>query len=345
MDDLTSRQKKILQLVIESYIATSVPVASRMIAQKRWVALSPASIRHEMGALEERGYLTHPHTSAGRTPTDKGYHCYVHEMIREEPVSASFLDLISREMEGKIGNLESLIEHASRILSAITEETVLVSAPTLEELCLKELNLVSLSETRLLAVWRTTSGLIQNCWVEMEEAICSGERERIRNFINAELAGEPIDRLGEKLTSKMELRRDSLKRLYERALQVIQEGIPQWFLPRLHVEGSHYILKQPEFQDLKKFRLLIETLEEKTDLIHLLTGFSVAEGVRVAIGEKELSKNIWDCSLISAPYGAQGKSLGVVSVLGPRRMRYGRLMGLVHRMAGEISEALERWRL
>lgn len=342
-EELTPRQKEILTRIIESHIATTLPVGSKTLAERYGFSLSPASVRHEMGVLEEQGYLTHPHPSAGRVPTDKGYRFYVTEGVTEEPVPSRFLDLMARGTAGKIENLESLMERVSSILSAMAEEAVLLISPKFQELYLKELSLVPLDPMRLLAVWCTTSGVVQNCLVEMEEPVSFEEVIRIRNLINEELAGEPIASLEEELVRRIQSRRDSLKRLYERTLEIVRESLPHWGIQRLFVEGSRYVLNQPEFQDLKKFQRLIATLEERSSLIELLMQQLQGSKVRVAIGEKDLSKDIWDCSLVSAPYVWCGKYVGVVGVLGPRRMPYGRIMGLVHRMADEMSQALARW--
>lgn len=246
-EELTSRQKEILKRLIESYITTTLPVGSKTLAGRYGFSLSPASVRHEMGVLEERGYLTHPHPSAGRVPTDKGYRFYVEEAVDEEPVPEELLLPITREMRGGVSSFETMMERVSHILSRVAEEAVLILSP--------------------------------------------GDRG----------------------------------------------------MPRLFVEGSRYILNQPEFHDLKKLQLLITTLEEKSNLIDLLADRPLEEGIHVAIGEKELSKEIWDCSLVSAPYGWHGRQVGAVGILGPRRMPYGRIMGLVHQMAGEMSHVLARW--
>lgn len=297
-----------------------------------------------MGALEELGYLSHPHTSAGRVPTDQGYQFYVKERVAEEPLPTAWVDLISREIRGKIENLENLMERASRILSAMAEEAaLLVISPNREELYLKELNLIPFDATRILAVWCSTSGYFHTSLVEMEEPVALMEMERIRSFINQELVGEPIENLEAELLRRLESKRDSLRHLYERTLQIIRESMKGVGVPRIFVEGSRYILRQPEFQDVRKLQLLMTTLEEKTNLIDFFSSPPLKSGVRVAIGEKELSKDIWDCSLVSAPYLWQGKYGGSVGVLGPRRMRYGRMIGLVRQMAGEIGEALARW--
>ncbi len=340
---ITSRQKEILTHIIESHIATTLPVGSKTLAGRYGLNLSPASVRHEMGVLEEQGYLTHPHPSAGRVPTDKGYRFYVTEGVTEEPVPRELLDLMTRETAGRIENLESLMGRVSRILSAMAEEAVLLVSPKLQELYLKELSLVPLDPNRLLAVWCTTSGVVQNCLVEMGEPVTFEEVVRIRNLINEELAGEPIASLEEELARRIRSRRDSLRRLYEQTLEIVQGSLPHWGIPRLFVEGSRYVLNQPEFQDLKKFQLLIAALEEKSSLTEFLMQQLQEGKVHVAIGEKDLSKDIWDCSLVSAPYVWYGKQVGAVGVLGPRRMPYGRIMGLVHRMADEISHALARW--
>lgn len=344
MDELTSRQKEILIRTIESYIETILPVGSRTLTERYPFCLSPASVRHELGVLEEQGYLSHPHTSAGRIPTDKGYRLYAEEAVSEEPVSEAFLELISREMEGRAKNLDTLLERASRVLSTMAEEAVLMVLPTLRPLHLKELNLLLLDENRVLAVWCSTSGLIQDCLIVMEEPVSPEELDRIRNFINEELAGTAIEALETELLKKIEARRDSLRRLYEKTLRIVRESLPYWEVPRVFVEGSRYVLNQPEFQDVEKFRNLVAALEEKPALIRLVSREPRSEGkVHIAIGAKELSRDIWDCSLISSSYQWRGRWAGAFGILGPRRMPYGRMIGLVRQMAGQISQTLERW--
>ena len=151
-----------------------------------------------------------------------------------------------------------------------------------------------------------------------------------------------MEALEAELLKKIRARQDSLRRLYLRALEVVRESAPQWSRPRLFVEGTRYVLNQPEFQDLEKFRLFMDTVEEKSDLIQLLNQHPGEQGFHVAIGEKELSDRIWDCALVSSPYQYRGRSVGRVAVLGPRRMPYGRIIGLVKQMAREVSRALER---
>lgn len=343
MEDLSQRQKQILARVIECYIRTTLPVGSQTLVEQYDLSLSPATLRYEMGNLEVRGYLTHPHTSAGRIPTDRGYRFYVRELVTEEPPSESLLELISREMRHQIENLESFIERSSRVLSAMAEETVLVISPELAELYFKEINLVPLDPARLLAVWCSTSGLVQNCVVEIGSPLSHEEVRRIQNFINQELSGEPMHSLEEALRKRVRGERDSLRRLYEETLHIVHKSMVQWEEPRVFVEGSRYILNQPEFQDVKKFQRLITTLEEKSSLVDLLKHRPSPEGIHVAIGEKELSSDIWDCALVSAPYLLRGRRVGMLGILGPRRMPYGRMMGLAHRMADEITRALDRW--
>ena len=235
------------------------------------------------------------------------------------------------------------MERASHILSAVAEEAVLMTSPQIRELYLKEFSLISLDPNRLLAVWCSSSGLVQNCFVEMSEPVSHEEVERIRNLINEELVGEPLESLEGELLKRIESQRDSLRRLYEHTLQIVRDSIPPRTSPRLWVEGSRYILNQPEFQDHEKLIGFIATLEEKSSLIELLLNAPFEKGVRVAIGEKELSKEIWDCSLVSAPYFWRQRPMGSIGVLGPRRMPYGKIISLVRQVAEEISGVLMRW--
>ena len=247
---LTPRQKQILSGIIEVHIETRGPVGSRTLADRYPWSTSPASLRHEMGILEEGGYLTHPHPSAGRMPTDQGYQFYVNHIVKEEPVSSDALQRMAREMTGEIRNLEFLMERASRILSTIAEEIVVATAP---------------------------------------------------------------------------------------------RSLPDWERQQVFIGGSRYILQQPEFRDVEKLEHLMTLLEEKSCVLDLLKPQNSETGVHVAIGEKELRKEIWDCALVSAPYFCRGKTLGSLGILGPRRMPYGRIMGLVHQMAGEVGRRLDRW--
>lgn len=342
MEYLTPRQKEILARIIEAHIETALPIGSTALAKHCGLHLSSASLRHEMGILEDKGYLTHPHTSAGRLPTDKGYNFYVKEIVTEEPVSKEILKRIAQEIEAKMENFEGLMARVSRILSAMAEEAVLVTSPLLQELCLKELSLFSFDSTHVFAVWCSTSGLIQNRIVEMGDAVSGAEIGRIRNFINQELSGRPIGSLEEELLKRIESCRDSLRRLYELTLEIVRESLSAWELPQLFVEGSHYILNQPEFQDFKKFQRLVVILEEKSWLLDLLKQQESHAHVNVAIGENALPKEIWDCALVSSCYLWRGKKVGTVGILGPRRMRYGKVMGLVHQMSESISDILSK---
>ena len=342
MNELTPRRKELLKRIIESHIATSLPVGSRTLTERYDLHLSPASVRHEMGILEEQGYLTHPHTSAGRVPTDEGYQFYVQEAVKEEPVSNELLAYIVEELEKKIDNLDNLMIQASSILSAIAKEAVLVMPPLRSEFCFKNLNLVVLGPQRILAVWSSTSGFIQDCLITLDEPISEEEAGRIRNFINQELEGVSLTQLEEELLKRTAFRRDSLKHLYEQSLGIVRNSVGRWREPTVFVEGSHYILGQPEFQDLKKFQLLMETLEERSHLVGLLKSRSLEPGVSVAIGERELSKNIWDCSLVASPYGWKGQCMGLLAILGPRRMPYGKMIGLVRQTAEKLTQILAR---
>lgn len=261
MKELKPRQKEILTFTIDSYIETKSPVGSKVLTQRYPLNLSPASVRHEMGILEGLGYLTHPYTSAGRVPTDKGYRFYAQEAPHREAVPEHLLHFISCKMNRKVDNLESFAERASHLLSTVVQETVLVM----------------------------------------------------------------VSQLGDRLLSAE--------------------------TPRIFMGGSRYIVSQPEFHDLRKLEKLMAFLEEKTNCINLLTPRFPEEGVHltspargsvyVAIGERDLSPEIWDCAVVTSPYFWQSKQAGAIGVLGPRRMPYGRIVGLVRYMAEKMSRSLE----
>ena len=240
MEPLTPRQKTILNRLIEAHIETAQPVGSRLMTERYQLCSSPATVRHEMGVLEEMGYLTHPHPSAGRVPTDGGYRYYVDHCLHPEDFSDEILD------------------------SARTQ------------------------------------------WLETSE--------------------EPLD-FPEQISSFLSL-------LSQQAGLVLVSD------RRLFLQGSAYILDKPEFQDLKKVRILFRAFEEKKDLIHRLSCCGDEENVSVTIGRENEPEALQDCSVISAPCKVNQQHIGTIAVVGPRRMRYSRIIPLVRQVAQMIRDVI-----
>src|SRR3989338_6949488 len=237
-----------------------------------------------MHDLEEQAYITQPHTSAGRVPTDKGYRYYVDHLMPEPKVAPHVAALVAREYRERIDNIETLIERTSKIISTLSEQASLIVFPTFEELILKRIELASLGRQHLLVVWVTDSGLVQNQVMDMKEDIPVEELARISRFLNQELTGMLLAEVRPYLVENLQRTQDSLLTLYQMAHPIVSESFPKTKQKRMAVEGSHYILEQPEFQDWEKSRRLFTMLETKGVLSDLVCGDSNCPGVRVQIG-------------------------------------------------------------
>lgn len=343
MEELKERQKEVLRIIVSTYVKTINPVGSRAIAKYYQNELSPATIRNEMHDLEEREYIAQPHTSAGRVPTDKGYRYFVDHLISEGGVAPYVAALVAREYRERMDNVEALIERTSKILSALSEQAGLVMFPMFEELVLKRIDLTWLGRQHLLAVWVAHNGFVQNRVVDMKEEIPSEELVRINRFLNQELGGMLLAQVRRYLTQKLERAHDSLRSLYQAAGTIVSESFPRMEQRRLSLEGSRYVLEQPEFQNWEKSRRLFKTLEAKDFLMDLVQGDPEREGVQVRIGLEHHCEDIWDCSFVTARYQVNQKPVGTLGILGPRRMPYERMIALVDFVSRRFGEALEQW--
>lgn len=340
---LTDRQKRIFSIIVDSYVETAEPVGSRTIAKRYDLDLSSATIRNEMSELEEAGFITHPHTSAGRVPTDLGYRYFINYLLRKETVSQQLASDISNEFQKEMEGLDDLLEKATRVLSALTGETSIVIYPEMKDLIFNQISLHRLSENHVAAVWFSASGLIQNQMIDMRDEVSEETLKMIMNFFNSELSGIPFGEMKQEILRRLSERKDSLAYLYQQALQITEDSLRKIQAARLKLEGAFHILEKPEFQDIAKTRLLFQALEQKDRLCHLLREDIADTGIKVHIGRENQWQEIWDCSLITTSYKWAGHGAGVLGILGPSRMRYGAVMAIVDQISRELSQVLQRY--
>lgn len=343
MDDLKQRQKDVLRVIVSTYVKTVNPVGSRTIAQYYQNRLSPATIRNEMHGLEEKEYVSQPHTSAGRVPTDKGYRYYVDHLMSEPKIPAYVAALVAREYRERIDNMESLVDRTSKILSTLSEQAGFVLFPIFEESILRRVELTPLGHSRLLVVWVVNNGFIQDRVIDMNEEIPEAELERINRFLNQELSGLPMTKIEVHLTERLKQVNDALRTLYRSASFIVRDGFPKTLERKLSVQGSRYILEQPEFKDWEKSRRLFKVLDSKESLVGLCHARTGSIGPQVQIGLEHHCDDIRDCSVVTAEYFVNQKPAGALGILGPRRMAYDQTISVVDFMARRFGELLEKW--
>lgn len=339
MERLSGREERILQSIVDSFIQTAEPVGSRTIAQKYKLGLSPATIRNTVMDLEEWGFVWQPYTSAGRIPTDKGYRYYVDSLMRVERLSPVEKDTIREKVEVGLGEAGQVLEQATRVLADASRQLGVVVPPRFYQGIFKRLDLVRLSEDRVLLVLTIRAGLVRTMVAEIDPNVLDQALDETAQVINERLSGLS---LGE-IKSSLDERLDNLGLGDPRVVQVFKDSVDHLFdfreFEQLHLGGTKNILSQPEFTDRQKLRSLMEVLEERQGMLQVLNQVGQGEGVTVTIGSENPYRKMRFCSLVASTYWV-GNVTGTLGVIGPTRMRYGRLVSLVDYMAQLLTSIL-----
>jgi heat-inducible transcriptional repressor len=338
---LSERMRRILEIVIEDYILTAEPVGSRTISKKSDLHLSPATIRNIMSDLEELGLLSQPYTSAGRMPTERGLRFYVDSIINIQELSDQEQQEIrskylSPHMEGP-----DLFRETSRILSLSSHHLGIVWTPRMSSVMLRHIEFVKLRRHLVLTILVSTTGLVHNRIIEVEEDFSQSELDRLSNYLNSFLAGLTLYQVKEKLLEQMKVAKNAYDRLLEQALNLGEKAFSSLDDTDVFIEGKTNILNEPEFSNVSRMTDLFRTFEEKATMVKLLDKFLDPKGVQIAIGSESEVQEMETCSVVTSTYSCGGEVLGVLGVIGPRRMNYSRVIPLVGYTARLLTEILE----
>ena len=338
---LTDRSQKILEAIIEEYIATAQPVGSKALTQNQGIKLSPASVRNVMAELEELGYLVSPHTSAGRIPTEKGYRFYVDTILRVSEMDSRQKDRIELQYRQQGLQMTDMLREASRTLSSISHYTGLVMIPRLKATIFRHIEFVKLSPRLILAVFVTQSGLVQNKLVEVDEDLSPRELEKITNYLNQTMTGLSIQDVRTRIITEMAQEKALYDQLMRRAFTLSSAALVDESNGDVIIEGTSRFLEQPEFSDLDCMKRIVQTFEQKSALVELLDRGLETKGVQVIIGSETEHTELSDCSLITAAYSGKRGTLGTLGVIGPNRMPYATIIPIVDYTASLISRLLD----
>ena len=338
---LPDRSQKILEAIIEEYIATAQPVGSKALTQNHGIKLSPASVRNVMAELEELGYLVSPHTSAGRIPTEKGYRFYVDTLLQVNDLNSRQKNQIELQYRQHGLQMTDMLREASRTLSSISHYTGLVMVPRLKVTIFRHIEFVRLSPRQILAVFVTQSGLVQNKLIETDEELTPRDLEQITNYLNHTMTGLSIQEVRARIVTEMTQEKALYDHLLRRAFALSSAALVDESTGDIIIEGTSYFLEQPEFSDLKCMKRIVQTFEQKSILVDLLDRGLDAEGVQVIIGSETKYSELADCSLITAAYSGKRGTLGTLGIIGPNRMPYSTIIPIVDYTASLISSLLD----
>ena len=340
---LDERSKSVLLAIIDKYIESAEPVGSRTVAKIHPEHLSSATIRNAMSDLEDNGFVSQPHTSAGRIPTDKGYRFYVDHLLRPQNFLMEAENLsTARNLDYASGktNLQSVLENACNSLSTVSQQTGLVMLPSFSTTCFKHIEFTKVAPQAALAVFFSEQGILQNKILPVESDMTQDQLTSISNYLNDEFSGKPIKWIRKELLNRLRLEKQHYNQLARKAhdlSSVLFEDTNNELL----VQGALNLLDQPEFnEDIGKIKSLLKTLEEKTKLVNLLDLCLDHEGMTILIGEESLQEEMGNCSLIAQNYQLGIEKVGTLAVFGSKRMDYKKIISIVNHTAQRVSKLI-----
>ncbi len=332
-----------MEAIILAYAESGAPVGSEFLWEHYGFGVSPATIRNVMVNLEEQGLITHPHTSAGRVPTDRGYRYYVDLLMkpgRLMPEEETGIDSFRQPSAAGYPQLEDPFQTlgpAARLLADLTGEVGLVLVPELAHGSFRRLEFISVDRREVVGVLIATEGLVKHAMLVLEEPVDQEELGRIGRFLNQELAGMPLGQIHAYLERCLLETSGSFFHLYKRAMDLLSLGPFFEEEASLILEGTHRVLEAPEFRDIGRTRQLLETLERKEELIEILRKDLAADEVKVHIGGENREPALCSCTIVAAPYRLRGGIMGALGVLGPTRINYPKVTTMVGRMAQAVT--------
>jgi len=341
INDFKERKKKILQVVIHHYVRTARPAASRMIVRDYDFPFSSATIRNVLAELEEEGYLTHPYTSAGRIPTDKGYRFYVDRLMEAQKLTQEEERRIAKEYRDKRRGLEEVMRQTSKMLSHISHHAGFILTPTLDRSFLKHIELIPLGEKRILAVLVIQAGLIRHKTIQLNYGLKRSQLYRISRILNEKLSGLPLSQMREEMNRIIE--QESNK--YLGLLQAAKGLIGQAFTSEeseIYLEGSANILAsvKEDLYDYAGVGSVFRAIEEKRIILDIVRRLVQSEGVKVLIGRENLYPELKDFSVVSSTYKSGNRVVGALGIIGHKRMEYPKMVALVDFVAKIVNNIL-----
>ena len=336
--NLSSRSLAILKALVEQYIRDGQPIGSKSLAREAQLMISSATIRHIMADLEQMGYLTSPHTSAGRMPTTSGYRLFVDHFISLQKPGLALIQQMQQNLGGD-ADAKALVVKASHLLSSMTHLTGLVTLPRQPRLLLQQVEFLPLSKDRVLVVLVLNEHEVQNRVIQTKKTFSRATLEQAGQFITAQFKGKDLLNIRQSLLDELKRDRQDLDRMLQSVMDIAEATHNEYKAQAVVIDGESNLLGEVDNDNVAGLKYIFDAFTQKNDLLHLLDQCMQAKGIKIFIG-KETGQDILDqYSLVTAPYSANGEIAGVLGVIGPRRMAYQTVIATVDLTAKVLSSA------
>lgn len=333
----------ILNAIIHDYIKTAEPVGSRTLEKKYKLGVSSATIRNEMSDLEDMGLLIKPHTSAGRIPSTTAYRLYVDNFMKKNALDEKIRDVVKSEYENYMFELNKTIEQTLNILTKMTNYTSLVMAPRLSSLNVKDVKLVYIEEKRVMIIVVTKEGLIKNAEIRLKDIVTLEQLEKINNFLISIIRNIPANEVIELLGKAIDGLSEDENRILSEIMPVFRSLVEKAHSSKIYSKGVSKILNYPEFEDLEKAKHFIDSVNSKDKLENaILSAVDDDKDIHIVIGNENKVEDFSDCSIITADYKLNGKTIGTIGVIGPTRMNYDYAISTLDVLSDELTKHISK---
>ncbi|EAD2563806.1 TPA: heat-inducible transcriptional repressor HrcA [Listeria monocytogenes] len=337
---LTERQLLIFRAIIDHFTWTIQPVGSKNLLKEKGLPYSSATIRNEMGVLEEYGFIEKTHSSSGRVPSEKGYRFYVDYLLQPKKLDKSDRQMIRSFFSENYYEMEGLIQNSALMLSDLTNYTSILLGPEATKNHLSGFRFVPINNFQAMLILITDQGHVDNHLVTIPEGTTLSDIERMVNILNERLVGLSLDDLKVQIPMEVKELLGKHVRNYESFMHVFSDSFAQASQQKVYFGGKTNILNQPEFHDINKVREMLHLMEEEQGVYELFR--DIPDGLQVKIGRENNNSLMEDCSIITATYNIAGERVGGIVLLGPTRMEYSRMMGLVDVMSRDLTDVLTK---
>ncbi|MBF0327601.1 MAG: heat-inducible transcription repressor HrcA [Nitrospirae bacterium] len=346
MDPLDERSKQILYAIIQSYINKPDPVGSRFVTKKYSFGFSPATIRNIMADLEDMGFLSQPHTSAGRVPTDKGYRFYVNSLLGQDRkintsgIETAFIDNFSRKLDEIKNDITGMFSEVSNTLSSMSNYVGVALPPKPEKSHFTRIDFMKYKSDHVVAIILTDEGVMKHKIIKSDPSLSQDDLNRIAEYLNNEYAGRTIDDIKSVLIGRMKADKMLWDKLISRAITLCEE-ILSFSESDIYFSGLHDVMNLPDFSDISRIKEISKAIKDKHTILRLLDALSDNEGVQVMIGDENPVTELKNLSIVTSPYKEGDRNIGLIALIGPTRMDYSKAIFMVETVAGCISKTLK----
>ena len=337
--DLDERKGAILRALISHYVRSGEPVGSKTLVDRFKLGVSPATVRNEMAALEDAGFIHQPHTSAGRIPTDAGYRYFVDSWVRDVKLPERERVRIEEFFGQPRWELQDSLRRTAELLSHLTKHAAVVFAPALDRSLVRKVELVRLSGDRAMTILVTDTGRVENQVVLIPETIDDVQLDRAAEMLNRVVVGEGLEKVATRIRESLDRFPLELRDAVSAVAQVLDDELGQGE-EQVFLEGASNILDEHQFPDVETVREVVGALEHRRLLLEVLADALTTTTLSVRIGSENAARAMHYCSVITAPYGMEDNTLGSLAVVGPTRMDYRKSIAAVHEVAGALGRML-----